>query len=227
MRGKCIHQGAAGIIILCVILALCVGCNGDSDNGPENKPPEPVKYSIDTSGTFSNGTISVKNNIKEAAEGDTITLIAEPAKNFYLVLLIVKGTESNTNVSLSGSGNERTFTMPSEPVSVTGAAFMPSVQEYGISIGSQYVYGAVTTEDGHPYLGRAQEGQTVTLIIIPEPGYYLSSLTVEGKTSGDIIKVTIGEGTATFIMPGEDVNIPGGGNADINKDGAIFLPIVP
>jgi guanyl-specific ribonuclease Sa len=173
-----------------------------------------VKYAVTIGGPFGKGTISVKDGITEAAAGGTITLIAVPDNYYRSVSVTVKGEASDGAVTVSGTGNEWTFTMPPEPVKVTAAAFDLDAGVYGITMMGQYYNGWVTSTDGNRYnAGYAREGETVTMLIVPESGYRLASITIKGKTTGQPIPVSSitidnDNNKLTFIMPGEDVVVP-------------------
>jgi hypothetical protein len=69
-------------------------------------------------GTFSGGSVSTDKT--SAAAGETVTLTITPAAGYTLASLSVWQTASPyTDVSLSGSGNVRTFAMPAYDVTVT------------------------------------------------------------------------------------------------------------
>jgi len=207
--------------ILTVIFVLFAGCTNDNDSG---KKPVTFSISIDRE-RFGSGTIRVKDNLKEAAKGKKITLIATPDNYYRLASVTVKGEESDDTIPVSGDGNERTFTMPGEPVKVTAASWAFESGVYGITIMGQYYNGWVTSLDGDRYnAGVARAGDTVTLIIVPEDGYYLSQIFIKGKTTGNNVPdadITIDNVNkkVTFKMPDEEVGIP-----DFNN-GLIFLPV--
>jgi hypothetical protein len=202
-----------------VILVLFAGC--DNNDGADN----PVKFSIAIGGPFGNGTINVKDDLREAAKGKTITLIASPANYFHLSSITVKGEKSDEVILVSGDGNERNFVMPAEPVKVTAASFQLDTGVYNITMAGQYYNGYLTSTDGNRYnAGYAREGETVTLLIVSDDGYYLSSVRIVGKTTEEPIppsSITIDNenNRLTFTMPADDVIIP-----DYNN-GPIFLPI--
>lgn len=90
---------------------------------------DPV-YSVKI-GVFSNG--EVKASPASGAAGITVTLTIKPSDNYELDSISV--TAGTSPVTLSGTGNSRTFTMPESDVAVT-ASFEPkgfhnSVTKYG------------------------------------------------------------------------------------------------
>jgi hypothetical protein len=197
-----------------VILVLFAGC-----------ADKPVKFSITIGGPFDNGTIHVKDGLTEAAQGETVTLIAVPAHYFCLTGITVKEETSNAAIQVSGAGNERTFTMPPQPVKVPAAVFDLEEGAYSITMMGQYYNGDLTSMAGSSYDGGyAKEGETVTLIIVPRTGYYLDSVKITGKSTGVPIPETSIEinnitNKLDFIMPAENVVING------YNDGPIFLPM--
>jgi predicted secreted protein len=78
---------------------------------------EPAKWSV-TITQLSNGTVTAAPDVAEA--GETITLTIAPTSGHELKSISAYKTgETATAVTLSGSGNTRTFTMPAYPVTVS------------------------------------------------------------------------------------------------------------
>lgn len=75
----------------------------------------PTYYTV-TCNTATGGSVS--SDLSRAREGDTVTLTISPTTGYQLSSITVKDASNNT-VSLSGSGNSRTFTMPASDVTVT------------------------------------------------------------------------------------------------------------
>lgn len=73
-------------------------------------------YSV-TIGETTNGQISVSPTTDVTA-GTTVTITATPSEGYKLSTITVTGADE-TNVELSGTGNTRTFTMPSQNVTVS------------------------------------------------------------------------------------------------------------
>lgn len=201
-------------------LVLFAGC---TDPVGTDKP----KFSITIGGPFADGTVKLKGN-RKATEGEKITLIAAPAKlGFCLTTVTVKGESGSTidvsGIDVSGYGRERTFTMPSEPVTVTEVSFQ---QGNLINMMGQYFHGIVTSTDGSLYTaGYALKGEKITLLIQPDEGYYLAAVIIKGKSTQEEIppsesKIEIDnrKNRLTFIMPDEGVDIEG------YENGLIFLP---
>lgn len=74
-----------------------------------------VKYTVNV-GTFANGSVTATP--ATATVGTSVTLMATPSSGYWLSTLTVND-ESGTSISLGGTGNSRTFTMPSKNVVVT------------------------------------------------------------------------------------------------------------
>jgi len=77
----------------------------------------PTNYAVTISGT-ANGTVTA--NPASAPSGTSITLTITPASGFELASIsVTKVDDAKTTVTLSGTGNTRTFTMPAYGVTVT------------------------------------------------------------------------------------------------------------
>jgi len=74
--------------------------------------PPPSTYDIIIDPTISSGTVS--SNVSSATEGDTVTLTITPDSGYDL-----NSITADNGVTLSGSGNTRTFTMPAATVTIT------------------------------------------------------------------------------------------------------------
>lgn len=74
-----------------------------------------INYTI-TCGTYQNGTVTASP--ATATVGTTVALTAEPDIYYKLTTLTVNDS-SGTAVTISGTGNARTFTMPAQDVTVT------------------------------------------------------------------------------------------------------------
>lgn len=141
------------------------------------KIPQLFAVSIDEN--MEHGTIAADKT--EAAEGDIVTLAIRPEEGWQLKAgsLLVNGEP------LEGTG----FEMPAADVLITAEfeEVNPEVLRYDILV-QNMENGSVIADKN-----QAEEGETVTLSIIPADGYQLKegSLTVNGETI---------EGTS-FIMP--------------------------
>ena len=143
-----------------------------------------ITYSI-TKAPASNGTISVSSG---ETYGSTVTVNLSPATGYQLGTVTV----NNGSVSVSGTGNTKTFTMPACDVTVS-ATFTPI--DYSVSVPATS-NGTVTADKQTAHIG-----DTVTLTIAPLGGYKLDSISATGATIS-------GTGTTrTFTMPAADVVI--------------------
>lgn len=78
----------------------------------------------------------------------------------------------------------------------------PSAESYAITVGASE-NGTVTSDKA-----AAKAGETVTLSVAASGGYELETLTVTGSTGSEVVKTTkTTDGTYTFTMPGEAVNV--------------------
>ena len=187
----------------------------DGNNGSFTMPAENVtvsaefrkiNYTISFSET-SNGSVSASKGGNPVSETnpanyqDTITLIATPNTGFLLNTLTVKDGK-NVDVTLSGEGNTRTFTMPASGVTVSatfeGAPFAIITVCDPTNGGTVVVSGdGVATAENET---TAKAGSEVTLTATPAAGFELGSVTVT-KASGGAVTVTDGK----FTMPTEAV----------------------
>lgn len=144
-------------------------------------------------GSMSNGSVSASPN--PAAEGVEVTLTASPAAGYQLNTISATNHSTSAAITLSGSGNTRTFTMPAAEVNV--AATFTERPTYAVVIGSMS-NGTVTASPSPTWAGNE-----VTLTVTPSAGYVLNTLTVTGNTSGNEVTVTNNK----FTMPDEPVTV--------------------
>ncbi len=133
---KSFNQKSSRLLLaLAACAALCfAACSNSSDNtiptgatggatpttnggGTTTTTETPVTYTI-TVGSFENGTVAA--SATSAASGTTVTLTATPASGYALSSISVTAADSSA-VTLSGSGNARTFTMPAQNVTVSAS----------------------------------------------------------------------------------------------------------
>lgn len=161
-------------------------------------------YSV-TVGSLSNGSATVQTTSAAAASslsnimaGTTVTINLTPSTGYQVSTVTVKDG-SNNNVTVNGSGNTRTFTMPSSAATVT-ATFTKVT--YTITKESM-------TNGDVSYSGTAQYGNTITVTVNPNSGYELNVLTVKNSsTNATISTTTVAAGNRyTFSMPASNVTI--------------------
>ena len=161
-------------------------------NGIPANWTEPGTALVTISST-TNGSVTTPTSV--VAEGGTVTLTITPATGYELADISV--STGSQAVTLNGSGNTRTFTMPATNVTVT-ASF--TQRNYTVSFGS-FSHGSVTASK----TSNAHYGDSITLTINPSAGYELSTISVLGVTlSGN--GNTSGS-TRTFTMPASNVTV--------------------
>lgn len=178
-----------------------------SDGGDEPDPPKPTSYTVKVAST-SNGT--VRSSAASATEGTAITLTATPNSGYQLSSITVT-TASGKSVSLSGSGNTRSFTMPAENVTVS--AGFTAISTGGGGGGGGGGATSYPIKVGIPANGSlaanyssATSGTKVTLTVKPDSGYLLDQLTVT-RGNGNTVKLSGSGSTWTFTMPAAAVNV--------------------
>ena len=153
------------------------------------------KHDVVIASGITGGTVSASPS--NSVEGATITLNITPNGNNNINSVTVIGNDTGNPVTVSGTGNTRTFVMPAEDVTVN-VAFNNA---HTITILSNAA-GSVTASPSSAALG-AQ----VNLTISPNSGYALSSITVTGNDSGNTVTVSGSGNSRSFTMPDEDVTI--------------------
>ena len=106
-------------LLLCATLAFaymgCSNSSGGSDTGSgAGSGSTPITYTITIANGITNGTVTA--NPASAIAGSTVTLSITPESGYKLNS--ISATTGETAVTLSGTGNTRTFTMPAGNVSV-------------------------------------------------------------------------------------------------------------
>lgn len=97
---------------LSVVLGMVLGL-GVFSCQTETSSPDPTMYTVTISSSIEHGTVTA-DKTSGIAEGETVTLTATPADNYELDSISV----NDGAVTLSGTGNTRTFTMPTANVTV-------------------------------------------------------------------------------------------------------------
>jgi hypothetical protein len=128
---------------------------------------------------------SVTSAFSAAFPGTPVTLTAAPAAGYRLLSMSAGG-----GVSLGGSGNSRTFTMPAADVTVS-AEFEAA---YAIHIPAMSG-GTVTANPAAAFAGN-----TVTLTVSPDAGWQLRAGSLKAN-GGELTLTAIGGGVYTFTMP--------------------------
>jgi hypothetical protein len=154
-------------------------------------------YSVIVNNSLANGYITSDKEYAVAA--DTVTLTVSPDAGYRLAVDGLTVTQTGgTAVTVSGSGNTFTFTMPTAHVTVAAVFEALPAGEYSVVI-NPIIGGSISTDKMS-----AAAGVTVTLTITPQEGYEYttSSLQVNGGA------VTLsGSGPYTFAMPASNVTV--------------------
>lgn len=158
------------------------------------------QYRVFNTGECLGGYVDASNlivspGIKTATFGTIVTLTAIPESGYVLATLTVTATDG-TPVSLSGTGNSRTFTMPAKNVNVY-ASF--EAIKYNVNVGT-FANGSVTTT------AMAAAGTNVTLTARPVSGYQLSMLVVTDE-DGAAVSLSGTGNNRTFTMPAKSVTV--------------------
>lgn len=163
------------------------------------------KYKIIIDDNIVGGTVTVEDDKTEAAEGETVYIIATPGKGYTLLgLQILEGYDGT--IENDGDGKYH-FSMPANEVKI-GALFQATGDEGGETTGEHSITANVTpSEGGTVELSQttADEGDEVTFTVKPNPGYEMDgNLRISGLGSTIDDK---GDGSYTFTMEDEDVTI--------------------
>ncbi len=159
---------------------------------------EPVRYTVIIPASDS-GTVEASPTT--AAAGDTVTLTVTPDDGYKVESVTVKdSTGIDVPVTDNGDGTY-TFKQPAGAVTVT-ATFVK--EAYSVLIPSEDITGrgSVVTDRAE-----AAEGETVTLTITPERGYYLYSLKVLDQDGNPVALTRTGRNTYTFTQPAGGVTV--------------------
>lgn len=96
--------------------AAAVTVTAEFEDDEEQPGPVPTTYTV-TVNNGANGTVTA-DQTTDVAQGDTVTLTIAPSKGYELDALTVKDA-ANAAVTVNGTGNSRTFTMPASNVTVS------------------------------------------------------------------------------------------------------------
>ena len=180
------------ILLMAITTALVTGCKnitdfiGDGNNGDNS----PKTYSVTVATGIENGTITA-NKITVPAN-ETVVLTATPNDGYQLTS--IRATVGNNAITVSGTGNTRTFTMPSGDVSVN-ATF--TAIDYTINISDSISHGSVTADKT-----TAHYGDTITLTAEPDAGYQFYEWAAT-DSAGTALTITDG----SFTMPLSSVTV--------------------
>lgn len=163
--------------------------------------PEPVpeKYTVNTAAP-QNGTLSVDKT--EAAAGETVNVTANAANGYVLDSLYYIDGNGGINNIPTGT---MSFNMPASDVTVK-AWFRPVSLTHDVNVSSS----AGGTVSANPSTDVAK-GTTVTLTVVPNEGYWLKSLKIDGVEFANRVDWSYfwynKYGTVSFTMTDADVNV--------------------
>ncbi len=186
--------------------------SGETGNGGStgNGGTQTSSYAI-TIGTPTGGSISVSaggqavNSGAQVTSGATVTITASPQSGYQLQSITATGADSS-NITLNGTGNSRTFTMPAQNVTVS-ASFLV-IPTYTLTINSP-TNGSISVSVGGQAVNsgaQVQSGTTVTITASPQSGYQVQSITATGANNSTIALTGTGN-SRTFTMPAQNVTV--------------------
>ncbi len=168
----------------------------------------PTTYTIECPAMSNGGTIAFKdskgNEITEAAEGDTVTVVLTPETGYTATGITVEGASGTVAAERTTAANTWTFEMPAEDVTVTPAFTADSyvIAVYTAEGGTAAVTGGVDKN------GYTTAGTKITVTLTPDEGYRATGIDASRWVSGIVITATAGaNNTWTFEMPAENVEI--------------------
>jgi hypothetical protein len=187
-------------LLLCAVVAAVFlsGCSnianfirGSGNDGSNGNNPQ--SYSVSIAQGITNGSVTC--NKTSACAGETVVLTATPGNGYELTS--ITAAVGGNPVTVNGTGNIRTFTMPAQNVTVNAQFTLIPPTTYSISIAENIAHGSVTANKTS-----ATEGETVTLTATPANGYQFSTWNV---TAGGNETVTVAGGS--FTMPAHNVTV--------------------
>lgn len=152
-------------------------------------------YSI-TCNSAVNGSISP--SVSSASSGSTVTITATPNTGYELSTMTAKDASNNT-LTMSGSGNSRSFTMPSSNVTVN-ATFTKKGNDVTFS---QPINGSVKVNNTTSSPVTVAENESYTVTLTPNTGYEVDTFTVGGVDK----KASLSNNTCTLTMGTSNVAV--------------------
>lgn len=149
-------------------------------------------YAIGVDPSIVNGSLS--RNLATAAKGTTVTLTATPDTGYQVNTVTV--TAGGNSVTVSGSGNTRTFVMPESAVTVS-ATFIKTLHKVTVSSVTGGTASVDTTSCGI--------GTPVTVVATPAADYSLSAIKIYGPNNELVDTLTVSG--LSFSMPAYDVTV--------------------
>jgi hypothetical protein len=158
--------------------------------------------------TSPNGAIQINNGQDNAdqtpaTEGTFVTITLKPVANYQLKAgSLTVNYGSGQNEEVQGSGNIWTFTMPNHPVTVSAEfELIPTAGPHAITVPAPD--GGTITPDKN----QAQEGDTVTVTLVPGDDRTMPSTITVSKEGGGTVTPEGSGNTWTFTMPGVPVTV--------------------
>ena len=154
-------------------------------------------YPVSMSNVGAGGSIAASNT--NAQMGEVVELTVSPNAGMVLsTISVVNASDPTQTIPVMPVGKATSnyrFVMP--PFGVSVVATFEHGDAYAVNISSSVTGGSITASTTE-----ALAGETVTLTVIPNPGYELRSLTVcNANDASQTVNVT----NNTFIMPSFDV----------------------
>lgn len=140
-----------------------------------------TKYNV----TVANG-VSASVDKKTAAAGEKVTVTATSVPQGQILDTVTVVGADNKSVTTTVSGNNATFTMPDQDVTVTNVTFREAKTCTVTFSSSDNNFGTVSAKyNGTDFTsgGTVTEGDTVTFTANPKDGYALSDWTVNGVSA--------------------------------------------
>jgi len=156
-----------------------------------------TKYNV----TVANG-VSASVDKKTAAAGEKVIVTATPVTGKVLESVTVVGKDSTT-IKTTVSGNNATFTMPDQDVTVKDVTFR-TANTYKVTIANNITNGTVTA-NGSSKAITVTEGTPVNLVADPASSYSFSSWSITPE-DGYTAEGSMTSATAT-IYPTADITV--------------------
>jgi len=164
----------------------------------------PITYTIGK-GAMEHGSVAVKVDnaeVTSAAANANVTLEATPDSGYELTTLTVTDADSG-NVTVNGTGNTRTFTMPAKNVTVNATFTQTTVTPttYTVTVDGNIQNGSVTPSK----TANVAQGEEITLTVTPDGGYEIGTVSYNDGTDHTI--TPDGSGAYKFTMPAANVTV--------------------
>ena len=177
--------------ILIILTVIFTGCDNASTSTPAQNGSE--SYTITKTEGILNGTL--ETNKITATAGEIIRITATPSIGYMVQTITVIGAD-NTHVTVNGTGNDRTFTMPAQNVTVY-ASFTETTFSITVAECSNGSFSIDKTE--------AATNQMVCVTVNPNLYYELDTITIT-DANGNMIPLN---SSNMFTMPACSVTISG------------------